>query len=296
MIADLPAFIYVRKGRFWIDLWYEINRDDCWGLAAQLSYYFLLAFVPFLLFLIAFVSLIPVDPGLQQQLMTTLSRVLPDTAFMLVRGILLGLINANDSGVLSLGLVLTLWSASRAFAGMVGVLNRAYEAMETRSFFRVQLLAVGVTMLFSIFVIASAVLLFFGDVFTNLLLSIGIIESSARWQSYIKGVYWAARWATIFALLNVGIQIAYYTLPAKRMPWRYFSPGSIIATLGWVFASKGFSWYANSLADYQRVYGSLGALIVLMVWFYLSSFFLLIGGEIDSEIYRIRKDLGRVDY
>jgi len=63
-----------------------------------------------------------------------------------------------------------------------------------------------------------------------------------------------------------------------------------------VLASKGFSWYANSLADYQRVYGSLGALIVLMVWFYLSSFFLLIGGEIDSEIYRIRKDLGRVGY
>lgn len=296
MIADLPAFRYLTKGRFWIDLWNEINRDDCWGLAAQLSYYFLLAFVPFLLFLIAAVSLIPIDPGLQQQLMTTLNRVLPETAFMLVRSILLGLINANDSGILSLGVVLTLWSASRAFAGMVGVLNRAYEAMETRSFFKVQLLAVGVTILFLVFVIASTVLIFFGDSLIKLLLATGAVESSAGWQSFIRGVYWAARWVVLFALLNIGIQIAYYTLPAKRMPWRFFSPGSIVATAGWVLASKGFSWYANSLADYQRVYGSLGALIVLMFWFYLSSLFLLVGGEVDSEIYRIRKDLGRVDY
>jgi membrane protein len=289
MIADIRAFRYLGQGRLWLGLWRQINYDDCWGLAAQLSYYFLLAFVPFLIFLLAFVGFIPIAPNLQTQLMSALDRVLPDTAYKLVSGIVLGLINNANRGVLSVGIVLTLWSASRAFAGMVSALNRAYEVRDKRSFFRIQALAVGVTVLFSIFVLLSTVLLFFGDALARLVMSKGALASPSALHSWARSAYWIARWLLIFALLNIGMQIPYYTLPAQRLPWKFFSPGSVVATLGWIGASKGFAWYANSVANYQRVYGSLGALVVLMIWFYLSSLFLLMGGEVDSEVYRLRR-------
>ncbi|RPJ59602.1 MAG: YihY/virulence factor BrkB family protein [Acidobacteria bacterium] len=293
MIADLSAFRYLLKGRFWIDLWNEINYDDCWGMAAQLSYYFLLAFIPFLIFLLAFVGFIPIHPDLQQKMLSALDQVLPDAAYSLISGIILSLINNTNSGALSLGLLLTLWSASRAFAGMVGVLNRAYEVRDRRSFFKIQLLAVGVTMIFSVFVIVSTFLLFFGDALVRLILSRGAFAQSSILQQWGQAAYWLARWLVIFTLLNVGIQLVYYLLPARRLPWRIFTPGGLVATLGWIAASQGFAWYTNSVADYQKIYGSLGALIVLMVWFYLSSLLLLTGGEIDSEIYRLRKEMGR---
>lgn len=289
MVADLRAFRYLTRGKFWLDLWHEINYDDFWGLAAQLSYYFLLAFVPLLIFLFALVGFLPIDPNLQRRVLTGLDQVLPDTAYRLVSGIVASLINRGDSKALSLGLVLTLWSASRAFSGMVGVLNRAYEARDTRSFFKVQSLAIGVTILFAFFVILSTLLLFFGDNLAKLVLAREAFASSLTLQHWTRQAYWLARWLLIFGLFNVGMQIAYYTLPARRLPWRIFSPGSLVATLGWIGSSKGFAWYSNSVADYQLIYGSLGAIVVLMVWFYLSSLFLLIGCQIDSEIYHLRK-------
>jgi membrane protein len=293
MIADFRAFRYLLKGRFWIDLWHEINYDDCWGMAAQLSYYFLLAFVPFLIFLLAVVSFIPVDTDVQSELLEALDRVLPETAYVLVSSIVISLLNNADTGVLSLGLILTLWSASRAFAGMVGVMNRAYEVRDQRSFFTIQLLAVVVTVFFSFFVILSIVLLFWGDSLFRLVVGHATIADSPLLSDWAARGYWMARWLVIFALVNIGMQMAYYTLPARRLPWFLFSPGSIFATMMWVGASKGFSWYVNSFADYQRVYGSLGALVVLMVWFYLSSLLLLVGGEINSEIHRLRKEAGK---
>jgi membrane protein len=293
MIVDFRAFRYLLKGRFWIDLWHEINYDDCWGMAAQLSYYFLLAFVPFLIFLLAVVSFIPVDTDVQSELLEALDRVLPESAYLLVSSIVLSLLNNADSGVLSLGLILTLWSASRAFAGMVGVMNRAFEVRDQRSFFRIQLLAISVTVLFSVFVILSSVLLFFGNALFRLVVALGTVSESPVLSSWLAWGYWVVRWLVIFALVNIGMQIAYYTLPARRLPWVLFSPGSIFATVVWIGASKGFAWYVNSIADYQRVYGSLGALIILMIWFYLSSLLLLVGGEINSEIHRLRKEAGK---
>src|SRR4030042_1015391 len=224
MIADLRAFRYLARGRLWLDLWRQINYDDCWGLAAQLSYFFLLAFIPFLIFLLAFVGFLPIDPQLQNQVLTALDRVLPDTASKLISGIVRNLMNSTDSGVLSIGIVLTLWSASRAFSGMVGVMNRAYEVRDKRSFFKVQLIALGVTVLFSIFVLLSTVLLFFGDALARLLLTKGAFATSSLLQSWGQAAYWVTRWLVIFALLNIGIQIPYYTLPARRLPWRFITP------------------------------------------------------------------------
>jgi membrane protein len=295
-IADFRAFRYILRGRFWADLWREINEDNCWGLAAQQSYYFLLAFFPFLIFVVALVSFVPVDPGLLDEMLIGLQNLLPDTAYVMVSQILLDLVNSGDTGVLSFGLALTLWSASRALIGMTGVLNGAYEVRETRSFVFLQFLALGVTILVSLFVIVAAVLLFFGDRLIDLLLAVRPLEDQDAVRTTLRTTYSLTRWVVVFLFLNIGLQIVYFTLPARRLPWKLVSPGSFVATLGWIGASIGFRFYVDGFADYQRVYGSLGALIVLMFWFYISSLLLLVGGEIDSEIYRLRREEGRVDY
>jgi membrane protein len=280
MAFDPHSFPYLVKGRFWLRIWHEVNEDDCWGMAAQLSYYFLLAFLPFLVFLSALINYLPGVPGLLERLLADFYRFMPERSYVLVRGILDSVLRTRDQGVLTLGLASALWFASSAFNGMIALLNRAYQVRDTRSYLHTRTLAVLVTLVVSAFLLASGVLIFFGD------WMIGALAASA----WLETVYTAVRWVIIFLMLNVGVQIVYYTLPACRYPWRLVTPGGLLAVLGWVLGSLAFRWYVNHFGDFQELWGSLGALIALMLWFYLCSFFLVLGGEIDSEIHKIRRE------
>lgn len=279
MRFDLPAFRYFLRREFWKGLWKEVNEDDCLGMAAQLSFYFLLAFFPFLIFLSALIGFLDIEPDLLNKILVELYNFLPSRTYEVVREIIENLVQSQDKGVLSLGIVLALWSASLAFNAMVGLLNNAYEVKDTRSYFKTRALSILVTIVVSLFLVASGILLFFGDWLIQLLVQ----------TASLRTVYTVVRWVLIFLLLNVGIQIVYFSLPARRLPWRFLSPGSVAASLGWIFGSLGFTYYVNHFGNYQKLYGSLGAIVVLMLWFYLGSLFLLLGGEIDSEIYRLSR-------
>ncbi len=289
MRLDLGAFRVLSRRDFWKDLWHEINKDDCWGLAAQLSFYFLLAFFPFLIFVSALITLIPSDPNLLAKILAELHPFLPDRTFVTVHRIVMRLVMAEDSpGALSLGIALALWPASLGFSGMVGMLNRAYVLQETRSYLSIRALAIAVTVVVSLLVVLSGILIFTGDALLNLALFRVDLSSYPSLESLLRVLYSLIRWFLIFGLLNLGIQIVYFALPDQRSPWKLLSPGSAAASAGWIVGSKCFSLYANHLVNYQVFYGSLGALVALMVWFYVSSLFLLIGVEIDSEIHRLR--------
>ena len=175
---------------------------------------------------------------------------------------------------------------------MVGDLNRALAIQETRSYVKIRLLSVGVTILVSLFVITSGILLFFGDWLIQLFLQRITVAPYPSFQAHLATIYTATRWILIFVFLNVGMQIVYSFLPAQRLVWTLISPGSVIASLCWILGSRSFAFFVNrfvAFETYQRLYGSLATLILLMLWLYLSSFFLLVGGEINSEIFRLRK-------
>jgi len=212
-----------------------------------------------------------------------------------VRAFTLDLISSQNRGGVSLGILLALWWASVGFSGMVGDLNRALAVKETRSYVRIRLLAIGVTILVSLFVITSGILLFFGDWLIQLSIQHITIQPYPSFQDHLATMYTGTRWLLIFAFLNVGMQIVYSALPARPLPWTLLSPGSAIFSLCWILGSVGFAFFVNRFVDYgiyQKLYGSLGTLILLMIWLYLSSFFLLIGGEVNSQVYRFRKELG----
>jgi membrane protein len=279
---DLNAFQYLSRGRLWKNLWHEVYKDDCFGMAAQLSFYFLLAFFPFLLFLSALIGFIPIASGFLNNLLYEMQLFLPTTTYNLVVEIVQGLVDSQDQGVLTIGIVLSLWSASLAFNGMVSLLNSAYEVEDSRSYLKTRALSILVTLIVTVFVLISGILLFFGDWLIG------------QWvqNPWLRFFYTILRWGGIFVLINIGIQFVYFALPAKRLPWKLLSPGSVIASVGWILGSAGFRYYVNHFGDYQQLYGSLGALIVLMIWFYISSLFLLLGGEIDSEIFKLRRSEG----
>jgi len=282
MNLDLGAFRFLFYPRLWIRLWKAINDDNCWGMAAQLSYYFLLAFFPFLIFLIALVGFIPIGPELQELLWTELEKFLPYNAFQLVKSILTNLIDSRDSRILTLGIVSTLWFASLGFNGMISLLNQAYGVQDRRSIVKTRITSILVTVGITLLVIISGALLFFGHWLIDWLAEGGAI----------RFLYSTLRWISMFILLNLCVQFVYQTLPAKRLTWRLISPGGVFASIGWIFGSLVFRDYVNHFTNYQYLYGSLGALIALMFWFYICSFFLIVGGEIDSEIHKMRRKSG----
>ncbi len=155
--------------------------------------------------------------------------------------------------------------------------------------FRVRGLSVVVTLKVSIFVILSGLLLFLGDDLSRLTIERLPLAGESLLLPILRMIYSGIRWLLILVFLNLGIQIVYFALPARRLPWRLFSPGSVVASLGWLLGSLAFAFYINSFADYQRMYGSLGDLVILMIWFYFSSLFLLVGGEMDSEVFSCRR-------
>ncbi len=281
MRIDLLAFRSLGKGAFWIDIWSDINEYDFWGMAAQVSYYFLLAFFPFLLFLSALIGFIPVDPNLWGKFLVELNAFLPQSTYEnVVTEIVLPLAHSQNTGILSVGLFLTLLIASLAFSGTIRPLSRVFGVEDSRSYLQKLFLSVGVTILVSLFIILSAFLLVWGDWLITLM-----VESPP-----VRALYTVIRWILLFVLLNIGVHTVYYALPQPQVYWRIFSPGSVVATLAWIFGSLGFRLYVNSFGMYQMFYGSLGAVIVLIIWFYLSSLALLVGGRIDSRIHGIRQD------
>lgn len=230
MTVDFLAFHFLRRREFWSRLWREINEDDCWGMAAQLSFYFLLASFPFLIFLSALIGFIPYIPDLLQLMLSDFSHFLPTETHQLVKGILEGVVATRRHGVLTFSLLLALWIASTAFNSMIALLNRAYQVRETRSYFLTRTLAVLVTVVVSIFLVMSGILLFFGDWAIDLLIKNGLLNA----------LYSAFRWATIFLLLNVGVQIIFHFLPARRLPWTLISPGGLVAVVGGSSAPSSF--------------------------------------------------------
>ena len=289
-LLDVRAFRFFGNWNFWRQLWMNFNDDHCWGMAAELAFCFLLAFFPFLIFLGGLLAVLPMELVTFTALVDGLTRLMPSQAGAEVSQVLAnaeGWQAASRSAVLWMGIAL--WAASLALNGLAGVLTRAYRMKERRSYFRVRALSMVVTVGMCFFILIAAVLLFFGDDFSRWAISnLPFSEQSLFHKLLILG-YTMVRWLLIFVLISLGLQIVYFAMPASPLPWRVISPGSFAMTIGLVGGSLGFRYFVNNFSNYNNMYGDLGGLLVLMVWFYYCSLFLLLGGQIDSTVFRINR-------
>jgi membrane protein len=244
-------------------------------LAAGLAFYFLLAFFPFLLFLVAIVTIVPGVGGLTDWLLQTAATFLPPSAWALAEGVIRGLLGQPRSGLVSLGVALALWSASSGFTSLMECLNVAFGVTDRRAWWKTRLEALGLTIALSAFVILAFVLTLFAAPLAAFVAShLGPAGGVATL---------VINWSLSILLMTLVTATVYYACPdVDEQPWQWLSPGVVLFIVGFGAASIGFSYWVSRFASYDKTYGSLGAPIVLLFWLYILASFLLLGGELNA--------------
>lgn len=282
-------------GLSWMQLgkrvWAEINEDDVWGRAAQLAYYFLLALFPLLIFLTAALGLmLGSGEGLRQALFERLSQVMPGSAFQLVDTTMTEITGASNAGKLSFGLLATLWAASNGMGAITQALNVSYDVEESRPWWKQRVVAIALTISLSVMVITALLLMLWGGRVADFL--------AAHYQlgGFFPVAWKTIQWPLVLAFMVTSFALIYYFAPdVKDQKWKWLTPGSVIGVVLWLLASLGFKLYLHFFNSYSATYGSLGAVIVLMLWLYFTGTSILIGSEINSEIENAAAQAGEPD-
>jgi membrane protein len=254
----------------------EFNQDNGLGLAAQLSFYLLLALVPAIVFLVALASFLP--GATIDQLIATARPFMPADMFALLQGLLQNVREDQSGGLLTFGLLMALWSSSAAIVGVIYAMNQVYDIEEGRPWWKVRLTAIGLTIALAMFVLVALGLVMVGPWLADWMADHFGFGAVFAWTWKIL------QWPLVFALVAIGVAMLNYFAPDAEQDWTWITPGALLATALWLLASLAFRVYVTSFADFNATYGSLGGVIVLMLWFYISSMAILMGAEMNAEI------------
>jgi membrane protein len=283
VVAQIAQGGMVRVKKFMGRLWARINDHDIFGRAAQLSYYFLLALFPLLLFLMSLLGYFAqAGSDLRTKLLTYLATVMPYSAVTLVRTTLDEISQSSGGGKISIGILAALWAASNGMGAISDTLNVAYGVKERRPWWKVRLVSIGLTITLSILiVVALAIVLYGGRIGDALAGHFGFSTAfTVAWKIIQFPI------ALVFILLT--FDLIYYFAPDDRHRGRkWWNLGAITAVVLWLLVSFCFRLYLHFFNSYSVTYGSLGALIILMLWFYFTGLAILIGGEINSELEQV---------
>lgn len=260
----------------------QISNDNVSLVAAGVAFYGVLALFPALAALMSLYGLINDPQAVQQQIQST-SDFLPIEAQTLIKEQLISVTTSGESALsfgALVGLGLAIWSASKGMSALITSLNIAYKEEDTRSFFKFTGLSLGLTIVGIIFVILT---LFIIALLPSLLEAVGIGEMVQTGLSF-------ARWPLLAAIVMGGLAVLYRYGPCREKPkWEWVSWGAGIATFLWVIGSSAFAIYANDYSTYNQTYGSLGAAVILLMWFWLTAFIVMLGAEFNSELERQTK-------
>ena len=255
--------------------WKEADEDDVFGHSAQLAYYFFLALFPLLIFVIAVLGVFAgKEAHVQDAVLDFLASVLPGSASTLVQKTLTEVDQAHSISKLSIGLVFSLWSASAGMSAIMDTLNAEYEIREGRSFIKRNAVALGLTLAVAILLIGAVAIVLAGGP-----------SAEAFSGGIVKIVIKIVQWPVAIALVLLGFALVYFFAPdVKEQKWHWITPGAIAGVALWLAASFALKAYLHFFGRYSATYGSLGAVIILLLWFYVSGASLLFGAEINSVI------------
>jgi membrane protein len=263
-------------------VWQRIDKDDVFGHAAQLSYYFVLALFPLLIFLSTLLGyLFASQPGVYWRVIDYVGQVMPQPAFELMRGTIDEITEAAGGGKLTFGIALALWTASSGMEAIIESLNVAYVVPEFRPRWRRRLVAIGLTVTLGVLVAMALFLMLASNVAARAIgRNFPVLERIAGWSSVVQ-------WGIGLLFLLVALSLIFRFAPnLRRARWEGNLPGAILALMVWILASSGLKLYLSTFDSFNRTYGSLGAVIVLLVWLYVSGAAILIGGELNSVIWQ----------
>jgi len=253
----------------------RFRDDDVPALGAQLTYYFILSFFPFLIFVVSLMSFVQLSGD---SVVAELIRLLPEQTGEAIQNILQEVTSNSRGTLLSIGMIATLWSASNGVNAVIKGVNKAYDVEENRPFWRVRAISLAATVMLALAILLAIVLLIFGEVIGEFLFD--WFDSPVGF-----GLIWGIlKYVFSIAFMIVVFSLLYWIVPNRKIPFKTAVPGALFATLGWIASSLLFQFYINNFGNYSKTYGSIGGIIILLIWLYISSNIIILGGEVNAAL------------
>lgn len=250
---------------------YRYKDADLSSMSAQISYYLILAFFPFLIFSINLLSFTTLSSDL---LFADLIAFLPNDTGILIKDMLQHTVHAKSKTLLFISMMGGLWIASEGITAIIRGLNKSYGVKEDRNFIKLSFMALISTIGIIIMMILEIILIIFGEI-------IGTYVFGLIGATNLFNIIWSfLRYSIPFILMFITFSLIYMYLPNRKLKFYNVLTGSLFSTVGWVTISVLFSFYVNNFANYEMVYGGLGGVIALIIWFYISTLIVLLGGEL----------------
>ena len=246
--------------------------------SASLAFNFFLAIFPGLLFLLSLIPYVPFE-GFYEKLLVNINEVVPNIVKAPVLNTLDDLVNHEREGVLIFNILLALYFASNGVVNLMTQFNNTNLFQEKRVWWKKRLVAIFLVLILTLLVFSAVILMTFTKDFLTYFFSEGLFSHSFKWVYLNVG-----RWIIVVLLFYIAISSLYYFGPAKRKSWKFFSAGSSTSTILMILSSLGFSYYITHFSQYNAIYGSIGTVIIVMLYFQLNSFILLVGFELNASI------------
>jgi len=256
--------------------------------ASSLAFNFFLAFFPAIIVLFTLIPYIPVD-GFQETLMDILMNILPPSTNEITLETLDDIINNQRGGLLSLGFVLAIYFSTNGINSLIEAFNASYHISKSESILKQRFLSLIITFTLTIILIFTIALIIFGQFIINYLIEYEFINSNE------KILFNLAKWFILISMLFLGISTIFNLGPSLKNKWRTFSPGAIFSTVFIIVTSLGFTYYIDNFGQYNKIYGSIGTLIIILLWIYFNAIILLTGFEINASIINAKKKLNNLN-
>lgn len=271
--GDIHTFDVTTKEGFLKELILRIKTVDVSGLGAELSYFFLLSMFPMLIFLFTLLPYLNLD---QAQVMLFIRDYAPAEVATMISDVLDQVLTNKNGGLLSIGILATLWSASKGMNALTKALNRSYFKEDSRSFVVQRGMSIVFTVMLVLVVVVALALPVFGEQIGS------VVFSYLGFEDGFNTLWTQLRFIIPPVLIAVVFVLIYWLVPDVKLPFKTALPGALFATIGWIFTTLGFSFYVSNFGNYANTYGSIGTIIILMLWLYFSAIILMIGGQINA--------------
>lgn len=255
----------------------EFKKDDVPLLAAAQSYYYLLSIFPMMILILTILPFLNID---SQAVVTLVQNTAPSGMTSVLEENILSIVETPRGGLFTIGLIGALWSASNGINAFINASNTAYDIEETRSFIKVRGISIALTLGMIIALAAALILPIFGN------LIIDFINSVVSLPPQTELLFQILRWVVALTIMSAVLLVLYRFAPNKTLKWKEILPGAVTAAVLWQLISLAFSFYVSNFGNYSATYGSLGGIIILMLWFFLTGMILMIGAELNVIYHR----------
>lgn len=266
---------------------FRIKEHDVAALGAQMTYYIILSVFPFFMLLLSILANTNLS---SEEVLANIVQFMPDDGGSMILEVINETVNASSVGLMSVSMVAALWSSSNGIAALMKGVNKAYDLEEKRPFWRLK----GIAVLFTIGLIGMIIIVL-------VMLVLGEVIGQKLFGYFAAGQVFVILWNVLRYLIPLGGLIGVFILffrfaPTKSIKFRQVVAGAVFTTLGWIGISQLFSTYVNQFGNYARVYGSIGGIIVFLIWLNLSAVIILAGGELNAAVAYLRSDERTVQY